>query len=128
MNYLVDTCGWIEWVINGKYATQYNRYLKDVKKVLVPTIVQFELYKWICREKDEATALEVMSVMEQTKIISLDTSLALFAATISSQHKLAMADAIIYATSLQHNATLFTSDKHFQHLADVILITSNQSH
>jgi hypothetical protein len=46
--YLVDTCGWIEWLTNGKLASVFEPYLKRFSNLIVPTLVQLELYKWVC--------------------------------------------------------------------------------
>ena len=119
MKILVDTCGWIEWLSDGQHANFFGRYLRRTENLVVPTIVQFELYKWVCREKDEVTALEVLWLSEQCLVVPLDTSAAIFAADIGRQHKLAMADAIIYATAIQNQALVITADKHFSKLANV---------
>ncbi len=76
--------------------------------------MQFELYKWVCHERDEPTALEIIGVTEQGRVITLDTSLALHAADLAAAHKLAMGDAILYATARQHGSELATTDSHFQ--------------
>ena len=57
--------------------------------------------------------------MHEGKIIDLVTSLALSAAYISIQLKLAMADSIILATARAHNATLWTQDEHFKDIEGV---------
>ena len=44
---LVDTCGWIEWLTNGMLADKYEPYFDTVELLIVPTSVQFELYKWV---------------------------------------------------------------------------------
>jgi len=119
MKKLVDTCGWIEWLSNGKLISHFEPYLVDTKNLLIPTLIQFELYKWICRERNIATALEIIGATESATVISLDTNLALFAADLSKEHGLAMADAIIYATSQKNEALLITSDKHFKNLPQV---------
>lgn len=119
MKYLVDTCGWIEWFVGGEFANHFGEYLKQPSRLIIPTIVQFELFRWLSREKDEASALDVIGLTEQSQIVPLDTSLALYAAQIAEEKKLAMADAIIYSTANQYQALLVTADKHFSHLADV---------
>lgn len=119
MRVIVDTCGWIEWLTDGKLIKTFEPYFKNIEKLIVPALVQFELYKWICREKDAVTALEVIGVTETAEVIPLNTSLALFAAELSLKHNLAMADAIIYATTLKSKAQLITSDKHFNGLPKV---------
>lgn len=119
MKVLVDTCGWIEWLTAGKQADFFGDYLKKTHTLVVPTILQFELYKWVCRERDENLALEVIGLTEQGMVIPFDTSAALHAADIARQHRLAMADAIIYSTALRHNAVLVSADQHFSKLPDV---------
>ncbi len=56
----------------------------------------------------------------------LDTTIALRAAGLHRQHKLATADAIVYATALEHGAELLTCDAHFAGLPGVLL-RSNKS-
>jgi len=116
---LVDTCGWIEWMMDSALAEAYAPHLAD-ESLVVPTLVQHELYKWLCRETDTGTALAAIAATQQAKVVPLDTSLALLAADIGREHKLAMADAIIYATARQCHATLVTSDAHFESLPQVL--------
>ncbi|MHB8167781.1 MAG: PIN domain-containing protein [Sulfuricella sp.] len=118
--FLVDTCGWIEWLTDGRLASRFEPYLSDQTSLIVPTLIQFELYKWVCRERDEATALNVIGVTEAASVIPLDTPLALQAAGLAFEHKLAMADAIILATAQRTSAQLVTSDKHFSAIPGVI--------
>ena len=116
---LVDTCGWIEWMMDSALAEAYAPHLAD-ESLVVPTLVQHELYRWLCRETDTATALAAIAATQQAKVVPLDTSLALLAADLGREHKLAMADAIIYATARQYHATLVTSDAHFESLPQVL--------
>lgn len=55
-------------------------------------------------------------------MVALDTPLALLAADIAGEFRLAMADAIIYATARQHGAQTVTSDAHFAKLPDVVFL------
>lgn len=117
--YLVDTCGWIEWLTDSPLAKGYSRYLTSTDTLLVPTLVQHELYKWLYRETDQATALSAIAATKTATIIPFDTSLALLAAEVAREFKLATADAIIYATARQYDATLITGDAHFANLPQV---------
>jgi predicted nucleic acid-binding protein len=119
MKKCVDTCGWIEWLTDGTLASAFQPYLSKPQELIIPTLVQHELYKWICREKNMAIALQVIGITENGTVVPLDTNIALYAADISKQFGLAMADAIIYATNQINNATLITSDKHFKTLENV---------
>ena len=120
MNHLVDTCGWIEWLTAGVLVDKYEPYMLDIEAIIVPTSVQFELYKWAYRVKGKQSALEAIALTEQGKVIPLTTSIALLAADLSAQYKLSFADAIIYATAQNESAELITSDDHFIGLADVV--------
>lgn len=117
--HVVDTCGWIEWLTDGALADNYAPYLANSDELVVPTLVQFELYKWCLREKDEASALDVIGLTELCQVRALDTRIALSAADIAARHKLAMADAIVYATAQAVGGQLFTSDAHFELLPEV---------
>lgn len=117
--YLVDTCGWIEWMTDSPLAPSYSRYLSSPGSLVVPTLVQHELYKWLHREIDLPTALSAIAATQTAIVVPLDTSLALLAADAAREYKLAMADAIIYATARQHRAKLVTSDAHFADLPQV---------
>ncbi len=117
---LIDTCGWIEWLTDGVLANQYESYFQDVEFIIVPTSVQFELYKWASRVKNKQEALKVIALTEQGKVFPLTTSLSLLAGDLSQEYKLSFADAIIYATAQNEQAELVTSDEHFLNLDDVV--------
>ncbi|WP_428355005.1 type II toxin-antitoxin system VapC family toxin [Methyloprofundus sp.] len=117
--FLVDTCGWIEWLTNGKLSDQYEPYFNQIDSMIVPTSVQFELYKWVARVSSIQQALETIALTEQATVIPLSTSIALSAADFSAEHKLSFADSIIYATAQFNQANLVTSDDHFKGLVDV---------
>lgn len=119
MKYVVDTCGWIEWLTEGSLCSSFEPYLKHPEHLIVPSVVQYELYKWVSRTIDETKANEVIAVTQQGFIDVLDTSLALMAADASLQYQLAMADALVYATALRHRVPLVTPDKHFASLPQV---------
>jgi predicted nucleic acid-binding protein len=117
---IVDTCGWIEWLTDGVLCHQYAPYFERMEVVIVPTSIQFELYKWVCRVKNKQMALEAVALTKQGKVLALSTSIALLAADASAQYKLSFADAIIYASAQINKAVLITSDDHFEGLPDVV--------
>jgi predicted nucleic acid-binding protein len=120
MKVVVDTCGWIEWLTDGSLADKFAPFLKNSKQLIIPTLIQYELFKWVCRERDEAAAYEVIALTQRSEeIIPIDTSLALLGAEISLVYRLAMADALVYATALHYNAKVITSDKLFSSLIHV---------
>ena len=127
MKCLIDTCGWIEWLTDGEQAENYSPYMRAVDSIIVPTSVQFELYKWVSRVKGRQAALEAIGLTEQCKVIPLSTSIALLAADLSLRHHLSFADAIIYATSQDNAVKLITSDDHFEALSDVVYFSKKRA-
>ncbi|MCI5141026.1 MAG: type II toxin-antitoxin system VapC family toxin [Candidatus Electrothrix sp. ATG1] len=116
---LIDTCGWIEWLTDGILCADFEEYFIEIGTVIVPTSIQFELYKWVARKQNVQTALEAVALTEQAEVVQLSTAIALQAADFSAEYSLSFADSIIYATARFHNAQLITSDNHFQDLPGV---------
>lgn len=127
MNVAVDTCGWIEWLTDGLLANEFAPYLTDLDKVIVPTSIQYELHKWICREQNEVLAMDVIALTQQGNVIALTESLALLASEMAQKYKLSFADAIIYATAQQEKVELITSDDHFENLPNVRFFPKNSA-
>ena len=107
---IVDSCGWLEWFTDSSLADEYQQYLADQDNLLVPVIILFEVYKILKREVGEEKALLAAGYMKNSPVIPLDESIALAAADIALQDKLAMADAIIVAVSRFHNCMIISSD------------------
>ena len=76
----------------------------------MPAIILYEVYKVLKREVGEEKALRAAGYMKTSHVIPFDATLALAAADISLNEKLAMADAIIVATSRAYNCKIISSD------------------
>lgn len=122
MTLIVDSSGWIEFFINGPRAAEYAKYLKDPARLATPTILLYEVYKKIRRDRAEEEALVAVSLMNRTTVIPLTESLALLAAEVSLKHSLPMADAVVYATAVEQNCTVVTGDAHFKDLDRIIFV------
>jgi predicted nucleic acid-binding protein len=116
---LVDTSAWIEWLIGSPTGEGLSARLPQQADWLVPTMVQLELAKWLTREVGEDKADQVIAFTQVCQVIPLDTEIALAAADACRTHKLATADAIIFATARARGATLLTCDAHFEGLPSV---------
>ena len=119
---VVDTSAWIEWLIGGPLQKKLMKAFPEQAQCVVPTIVQLELAKWLAREVGEDEADQVIAYTQKCVVAALDTRIALHAADLHRQHKLATADAIVYATAIEFEADLLTCDAHFESLAGVVLI------
>lgn len=119
---LVDTSAWIEWLIASPAGQVVSSATPPREDWLVPTMVQLELAKWLTREAGEDKADQVIAFTQMCVVAPLDTKIALAASELCGKHKLATADAIIYATALEYGAELLTCDAHFKGLAGVTFI------
>jgi predicted nucleic acid-binding protein len=118
---VVDTSAWIEWFTASALGQKLGKQFPDKAQCIVPTIVQLELSKWLVREAGEEQADQVIAFTQKCVVVPLDTRIALLAADLHRQHKLATADAIVYATAKHMGAELLTCHAHFEGLPDVML-------
>ncbi|MEJ8853383.1 type II toxin-antitoxin system VapC family toxin [Variovorax robiniae] len=116
---VVDTSAWIEWLTGDALGMKLAKQFPEKAYCVVPTIVQLELSKWLVREVGEAEADRVIAYTQKCIVVPLDTAVALLAADAHREHKLATADAIVYATARQKGADLLTCDAHFEGLPGV---------
>lgn len=119
---VVDTSAWIEWVSDSPLRAALAVHWPEPHLTLVPTLVQLELAKWLTRTVSEEVSDPVIAYTMRCRVVDLDTRVALKAAEVALTHKLATADAIIFATALDHDASLLTCDAHFEGLPNTILV------
>jgi len=118
---VVDTSAWIEWLAASELGRKLGREFPDKARCIVPTIVQLELSKWLVREVGEDEADQVIAFTQKCVVVPMDTTIALLAADLHRSHRLATADAIVYATARHTGADLLTCDAHFEGLPEVAL-------
>jgi len=116
---LVDTSGWLEYFAETNNAINYEKVITQTEKLIVPTIIIYEVFKKISHEYDENKALIAIAHMKLGKVINLDETISINAAKISIEKKLPMADSIIYASAEMFGATVYTQDEHFAKLPNV---------
>jgi predicted nucleic acid-binding protein len=117
---VVDSSAWIEWLTGSALGRKLAKEIPDRSECIVPTLVQLELSKWLLRELGEERADQVIAYTQKCIVVPLDTHLALAATELRRQHRLATADAIVYATALANGAELLTCDAHFARLPGVL--------
>ena len=120
--FIVDSSGWIEYLGGGPKGDSFAPYLEKAENLLLPTIVVYEVYKKLLRARETTLAEQFLSqaFAFQDREIVVDVAIAAMAAKISLKLKLAMADAIIYATAMNAGADLLTCDAHFANLPGVV--------
>ncbi|MCL2657364.1 MAG: type II toxin-antitoxin system VapC family toxin [Betaproteobacteria bacterium] len=117
---VVDTSAWIEWLTGSAVGQRLGKQFPAKAQCIVPTIVQLELSKWLVREVGEEQADQVIAYTQKCTVVPLDTAIALLAADLHREHRLATADAIVCATAQHQRAELLTCDAHFETLPGVV--------
>jgi len=116
---VVDSSGWLEYFGDGPNAAFFSQAIEEKSDLVVPAISLFEVYKRMHLQRGKELALEAAAQMQQGKVVALDAELAIWAAEISLELKLPMADSIILATARAYNAILWTQDEHFSGIEGV---------
>ena len=113
---VVDTSAWIEWILGSETRESVANELPPDDPWVVPTIVQYELARWLTREMSAAVAASTIAFSTELVVRFLDTEVATKAVDYVNRYGLAMADSIIYATAIDTGADLLTCDAHFAEL------------
>jgi toxin FitB len=116
---VVDSSAWLEYLADGPNAGFFAPAIEATEELVVPSICLLEVFKWVCQQRGEGAALQVVALMQQGRVVDLDSPLALTAARIGIDAKLALADSVVLATARETNATLWTQDADFQGLPEV---------
>jgi toxin FitB len=116
---VVDSSAWLAYFAGGPAARYFAAAVEDTAALIVPSICVYEVFKRILVQRGKPAALTAVAAMHKGALIELDASLALSAAEISVEHRLSMADSIIYASARSYGATLWTQDADFELLRNV---------
>lgn len=120
---VVDSSGWIEFFVDGPYATEFAARLKNPANIIAPTVAIYEVYKWVKRQRSEDDALDAVATMRRTTVADLTEEIALTAADLSLAHGLAMADAMMLAFARSYRAELLTTDSIFESINGVTVFS-----
>jgi len=113
---IIDSSLWIEFFAGTPLDGRIVNALLNIEEMYVPAICLYEVRKKFLNDNDASKAVTAIEIMKKGIVISIDSEIALLASDISKQHKLPMADSIIYATAVMKDAELYTQDKHFDNL------------
>lgn len=116
---LVDSSGWLEYFTDSKNARYFAPIIENTGDLIVSVINLYEVYKKILAEKNDNSAIQAIALMQQSKVIDITEPITIFAARLSIDFKLPMADSLIYATAKIHDAIVWTQDSDFKNLENV---------
>ena len=117
--HLVDSSGWLEYFAAGPNAGRFAEPLSEPTRLVVPTISLYEVFRVVLRARGEDDALRATVLMQQGREVPLSSVLAIEAALLAHEQRLAMTDAVILATARATGATLWTQDADFEGIAGV---------
>jgi predicted nucleic acid-binding protein len=113
---IVDSSLWIEYFLENNIDQSIIDAINDAGNLYVPIISLYEVYKKFLSIGDSEKANIAVAIMQNAAVIGINPQLAVLAAQLGKQHRLPMADSMIYATAILWDAQLFTQDKHFENL------------
>jgi predicted nucleic acid-binding protein len=119
---LVDSSGWFEYLGDGPQSDAFGAYLNDYSRLVVPSIVFYEVNKKLLSTGNDHALRRFVSHAFRSIQVPLDFELAAAAAKVSVEHRLAMADAMIYAVAQAFSAELVTADSDFRGLPGVTIL------
>ncbi len=119
---VVDSSGWLEYFAGGTNASFFAPLIKEIDTLVVPTVCIYEVFKHLLAQRGEEGALQAVGIMSLGVIAVLTREIAVNAAAISSELKIAMADSIILATTQAYGATLWTQDADFEGIGSVQVV------
>lgn len=122
---VVDSSAWLAYFADEPNAQHFASAIEAPDTLIVPSITLLEVFKKVAQQRGEGVALQYVAVMQQGRVVALDASLALLAATLGVRHKLPLADSIIYATAQQGNALVWTQDADFEGLEGIRYFTKS---
>ena len=124
---VVDSSAWLAYFADEPTADFFSQAIEDTELLIVPSVCIYEVFKVIVREKGEDDAFLAIAAMQQGKVVDLDADLAIEAAAVGNDEKLAFADSIIYTITQKYNAMLWTQDGHFSQKASVQYIEKKKA-
>jgi predicted nucleic acid-binding protein len=116
---VVDSSAWLEYFADGPGAANFASVIEATSRLVVPAVCLLEVFKVVLRQRGESDALQAAALMQQGTVVDLDATLALAAATLGMEHKLPLADSMVYATAQRVGGVVWTQDNDFESLPDV---------
>jgi predicted nucleic acid-binding protein len=113
---VVDSSAWLAYFADEPGARAFADAIENSESLVVPTICLTQVFEVVARQRGEGDALQAIAVMQQGRTVDLDGELALLAAVVGAEHKLPLADSIVYATARQLDAVVWTQDEDLEGL------------
>ena len=116
---LVDSSGWIEYLLDTPRAEWFAAAIEQRERLLVPVIALYEVHRVLSRKIPAEALAACLNVMRMGLVLELNDQRAVAASEVAQRHRLAMADAVMYSMALEHQAAFLTQDQDYQGLPGV---------
>ncbi|PJC18022.1 MAG: VapC toxin family PIN domain ribonuclease [Comamonadaceae bacterium CG_4_9_14_0_8_um_filter_60_18] len=116
---MVDSSGWIEYLLDTDRADLFAAPIEQRATLLVPVIALFKVHKVLSRKVPPDAVTQCLNVMRLGRVLEITDRRAVAAAEIAAQHRLAMAEAMMYSLALELGATFWTQNVDYQGLPSV---------
>lgn len=124
--YVLDSYAWIEYFRGTESGKLVRPYLEG-DSAATSTLTLAELREKYLREKWQTFEEDSSFIVARTALAPVDRQIAILAGEINHARKKkvsgwGMADSVILATARMVSAKVVTGDRHFEGLADAILV------
>jgi predicted nucleic acid-binding protein len=116
---VVDSSGWLEYLADAPGADFFAPAIENTEELLVPTICLLEVARNIFRQRGEDMVLQALALMQQARVVDLVPEVIRLAARFGMEHRLPLADSVVFATGRLHGALVWTQDSDFKGLNGV---------
>lgn len=115
---VLDSFAWFEYFAGTRKGGVVDEILRSDEDIATPASCLAEIKR---KRKREGGRFEqqLRFIRAHSQVLPLTAEIALRAGDIDELH---FADALIYATALEHSATVVTGDVHFKGLPRVLLL------
>lgn len=128
---IFDAYAWVEYAVDGPYASRVSRILADHEDIYTPATVVAELRDSMLKKGIPNTSIhQIIRFTEaKSRIVDINFEIAQLAGEINFQQKKTvkgwgMLDSFVYAVAKSRGGRVLTGDSHFKHLEDVIYLSS----
>lgn len=116
---VVDSSGWIEYLLDTDQADLFADPIEQRHTLLVPVIALYEVHKVLSRKVPPEAVAQCLDVMRLGRVLEITDRRAVAAANVALRNKLVMADAMMYSLALELGATFWTQDVDYRGLPGV---------
>ena len=112
---ILDSSVWIEVLFEGPHFPACEKELKS-NDIAIPSLVYFEVYRKARQRLSDEDALAAITALSTYPTVDITQEIAMEAADISVEHKLGMADSLVYACAQHYRCKFITLDNDIANL------------